>query len=223
MRYSIDYSNPTYLERTAIHEAGHAVVASLSPLLPAVRTVTLNPGGGGFCELAIEELETSSGSRADLLCQGIRVCVAGLLAEGLGFGVIDRELELTNKSRDEGKALALAEMLLADLAAALSPPQRYDARAQRDIAQRVRQRFGGALACAELFLRARWGAVDRVACALLECGSMPGSLVRTLIDTAPERARPSATIEEDMRLMSRAAASDRALGATILRVLKAAA
>src|SRR5262245_34398750 len=54
MNYRIDYSNPTDLERVAIHEAAHATVWTLSPLLPPVRMVELEVSDdrgllGGAC------------------------------------------------------------------------------------------------------------------------------------------------------------------------------
>jgi len=51
---------------------------------------------------------------------------------------------------------------------------------------------------------------------------MPAALLQTLIEVAPERMKPCATIEEDMALMAKAGGSDRALGAAMLAMLEAA-
>ncbi len=221
----IDYSNPTYLERTAVHEAGHAVVSTLSPLLPAVQTLSLNPGGGGLCELHTERGPEGS-KLADVISQGIRVCVSGPLAEDVAFGAKGRgPVDLQDPDRDEAKALRLGEMLREQLVADFlrSSSSRYDAKAERDLTRTALARFGGAIAGAEFLLRGRWGAVDLVARRLLECGSLPGEFVRQLIDAAPERTKPSATIEADIALMAKAGAADPALGAALVKALGAAA
>ena len=46
--------------------------------------------------------------------------------------------------------------------------------------------------------------------------------LRALNDTVPEKTRPLATAEQDIRLMSSAGAADSALGREMLRVLAAA-
>ena len=46
--------------------------------------------------------------------------------------------------------------------------------------------------------------VERIAEALIQCGSIPGSLVRTLIETAPMKPKTLPTIEAEIALISRA-------------------
>jgi hypothetical protein len=215
MNYSIDYANPSYRERTAIHEAGHGLVATLASVHPRVERVALNPTleGGGSCQIEDTRAALSNPdiNPADLLTQAIAIASAGLLAEEMAFGSLANPLAPGDKVRDEGKMLELAEMLRAHFAQT----------GQRDSAGRARERFNGALALAEFHLRTQWGAVERIAEALLQCGSIPGELVRTLIDTAAEKTKPCATIEGDMRLMSRAGAADPKLGAALRRALDA--
>src|SRR5438445_9553303 len=108
----IDFNNPTHRERTAIHEAGHAVVATFSSLHPRVKSLVLSDslGGGGHCHM-----EDSGGAMADpgadLLTQGIAACAAGLLAEKVAFESLARVLEFDDASRDEAAALELAQAL----------------------------------------------------------------------------------------------------------------
>ncbi len=200
MRHRID---PTYLERTAIHEAGHAVVASLSSRLPAVKSLCLNPKGGGFCSLDVAQIRRTDDA-SGLIRQSIRVCAAGMLTEILAFGRLARapfvEVGPDGEQGDAHKMAYLAGMLV----------------------EHARPRVDAELDVAEFLLRSRWGAVDLVARKLLECGSLPGEFVRHLIDVAPQRTKPSATPEADIELMSRAGAADPALGAAMVKALKAA-
>src|SRR5262245_40075164 len=47
----IDYAHPSDRERTAVHEAGHALVTTLCSALPRVASVSLGAtlAGGGIC------------------------------------------------------------------------------------------------------------------------------------------------------------------------------
>jgi hypothetical protein len=73
-----------------------------------------------------------------------------------------------------------------------------------DVDREVPKRFWAAAALAEWIARAQWNAVERVAQALLQCGAINGALVRTLIDTAPTKAKSLPTLEADLALMERA-------------------
>ena len=267
----MDYQNPTHLERTAIHEAGHGVVASFQECLPAVRYLCLGPAAGGHCQLeppegALAATQGSSSARQELLEQAIRVSAAGYVAERIAFGRAEIGRDTDSASCDTASLVKLATLIdaiktpdfhatarkLAEAAtqrrAASSPsppvsrgrlgrlleitlagtpspiqPARFDERAQRAVTRRVLECVERASTVAEFLLRSRWGAVELVARHLIECQTIPGELVRTLIDTAPAPTRLSQTAEQDARLIARAAASDPALGATILRALEKAA
>lgn len=216
----------TRIERTALHEAGHAVVVCLSPLLPPLRAVFLNfsPGGGGRNVLEVLDSAALEGSDLgeyhELIGQAIRALCAGPLAEALAFP--DFQLD-RREGTDFAKIVRLMEMLYRhEILACLWTLTRLDAARELEIERRVRARVEGAFAGAEVLLRSSWGAVERVAAKLIECGgSLPRELVELLIDQAPKTTKPCATIEQDIALTGKAAAGDRMLRAAALEALKA--
>jgi ATP-dependent Zn protease len=69
-----------YLERTARHESGHAIVYFLSGHIPTYLTVVARSGFGGYMEHSVKELKNPSPTKKDLLGK-IRTSLGGYAAE----------------------------------------------------------------------------------------------------------------------------------------------
>jgi len=166
----MNFANPTNRERTAIHEAGHAVVASLSPLLPPVVRLYLTADGGGAVETesrntALRSTARDPAARADWLGQAIRVLAAGAMAELLAFG------ELVSDPRtgtDFPKIVKLnLSLTFVRVGEILASDRRAVPKPEEALAW-ARQRVCGAVAASEFLLRSQWGAVELVAQRLLQ-------------------------------------------------------
>jgi len=103
----MDFTNQTRIERVAIHEAGHALVASFQSRLPEVRYVCMSPApaGGGHCQLEATDaaLAAAKGNPIalrELYEQSMRVSAAGFSAERIAFG----HAELDEKAEDSDAA-----------------------------------------------------------------------------------------------------------------------
>jgi len=197
----IDYENPSGRVRTAYHESGHALVTTQCSAHPRVERVSLGDAGGRSCNneaLGLTPMADWDRTFPVLVCHGIAGLIAGRMAEEIAFGSVSRDLDYTDKRRDEATVINLAIMLEKHYA------ERTPRRDHRALQRMVSEKFLEAAALAEYYLRTQWGAVESIAKALLECGSIPGDLVRLLITNAPQKSKPLPTLDEDIALMERA-------------------
>ncbi|MBW7884771.1 MAG: cell division protein FtsH, partial [Caldilineaceae bacterium] len=200
--------NPQEKKIVAVHEAGHALVATLLPGTNAVHKVTIVPRGRalGYTWQRPAEDRYLMGER-ELHAQ-LAVLLAGRAAEALVFDEIS-----TGAADDLARATDLARRMVSEygMSPALGPvrlaaePQAsylggqggLDARVSPQTAATVdaetRQLVERALTQAWELLNARRPALDRLAAQLCEEETVDGEAVKALVPdtaTAPERTAP---------------------------------
>jgi ATP-dependent Zn protease len=84
-----------YLERTARHEAGHAVIYYLCGNLPAYITVVARSNYGGYMARSSKDINNPFPTKKDLLCS-VRTSLGGYAAEFICYGVKDSDEGLSS-------------------------------------------------------------------------------------------------------------------------------
>lgn len=202
-------------ESVAWHEAGHAVVANLSPKVSAiiqVRIVGLPSGQAGSVEHSLEwPPAVGLREKRRQVYEWQRMLWAGPLAQAIA-SVDSQGPERAGPENDFAK---INRLILTD---ALLDLEAVNGRASKASAARAieaaigRQR--GAAAAAEFLLRTHWGAVEKIAELLVQCGAMNGEQLRFFIDRAPKTGKLCER-DEFLSLASRATEFDPELRASI--------
>jgi ATP-dependent Zn protease len=91
-----------YLERTACHEAGHAVVYYLCGNIPAYITVVARSNYGGYMAKSLSDLNNPFPTKKDLL-HSVRTSLGGYAAESICYGIEDSENGLSSGASSDLK------------------------------------------------------------------------------------------------------------------------
>ena len=157
------------LERTARHEAGHALVSWLGGEKPSYLTVVARGDRGGYMQHADNE-DKGTYTRPELLTR-IRTSLAGRAAELVYYG--EEEGISTGASSDLYSATWVAEQMICsygmekDVGLSVVDTAAIDADANRAIRKRVNAMLEAELACAVRIIEENRAAIDAIVDALL--------------------------------------------------------
>ena len=179
---------------TAVHEAGHAVAAILSPHADPVEKVTIVPRGGalGFV-LQSPERDRVFESRARLKAR-IVVAAAGRQAEKI---VLGEDMVTTGAATDIRQATAIAQAMVYRYGMseigfiAIDPGQPGQVDAKNPPCRIVSEMIDAGLREAERILSAHRDALDRLTEALLDRETLSGAEARAIVLTPVSTEGPA--------------------------------
>jgi cell division protease FtsH len=218
---------PEEKERTAVHEAGHALLACSLPNTDPVHKVTIIPRGMGAMGYVLQRPEDDRFNLTKRELEGrIKVALGGTIAEEIYYGEI-----ATGAQSDLKKANHIARVMVKELGMSrlgriffsdapenpflqgslMEGDSRLSEETAREIDLEVRQIIEGALAEVRVILQARRAALGALAQRLVEKEVIDGNEVRALLEThypGPKLVPGSQAIAADKEVAAGAGAAD---------------
>jgi cell division protease FtsH len=190
---------PEEKERTAVHEAGHAIVACALPNTDPVHKVTIIPRGMGAMGYVLQRPEDDrfNLTRRELESR-IKVALGGTVAEEVYYGEIatgaTSDLQKANRiARHMVKELGMSTLGRVYFADSSENPflpgslmegeSRFSEQTAREIDLEVRKIIEDALGEVRVILQARRAALGALSQRLVEKEVIDGNEVRTLLET----------------------------------------
>jgi cell division protease FtsH len=190
---------PEEKERTAVHEAGHALVACVLPNTDPVHKVTIIPRGMGAMGYVLQRPEDDRFNLTKRELESrIKVALGGTIAEEIYYGEI-----ASGASSDLKKANHIARMMVKELGMSrlgriyfsenpenpflagslMEGDSRLSEHTAREIDLEVRKIIDDALEEVRAILKARSTALEALAHRLVEIEVIDGNEVRALLET----------------------------------------
>ncbi len=190
---------PEEKERTAVHEAGHALVACSLPNTDPVHKVTIIPRGSGAMGYVLQRPEEDRFNLTKRELESrIKVALGGTIAEEVYYGEI-----ATGASSDLKKANHIARVMVKELGMSrlgriffsesqenpflsgslMESDSRLSEQTAREIDLEVRKIIEDALGEVRVILQARRAALEALSQKLVEKEVIDGNEVRALLET----------------------------------------